>query len=315
MTKSETEETMTVVVEKAEQIKWWDVLDKVGDHPGVAMQMARKCLHPDAQWLSSLFPDEGVVVTKEMMRGVMETQGDDPRANFIRSELSPNERVLLQRAANLGYAPAQAALCPLFGASKKGLEMAEKAAAQGDRNGMYHLGYLLWCGGGCAPDPVRAASVWREAAELGQAKSQSSFGQLAFPAGDWQRYRWMGRVAVSGYTEVIDFLVEAADKMLKLFEEGSVSGRVVFELGSVFSGLVDIDDETFGWYDEDEVEGPHRCIQLHGEWCNAAKRAIECWLVVGSRLGVMKDIQLMIARLLWVERADWSIAKLGGMIE
>jgi hypothetical protein len=309
---------MVVVVERAEQIKWWDVQDKVECHPALAVQMARECLHPDAIWLALLFPEEGPggeMVTEETLLSAMEAQGDDPRALFLRSKVSPDERVLLQRASDLGYAPAQAALCSFLGANKEAFTLAEKSAASGDRRGMYHLGRLLLGGGGCAPDPVRAASVWREAAELGQAKSQSCFGQLAFPAGDWQRYRWMGRGAVSGYTDVVHFLIEAADEMLYRFKEGSASGRVVFELGSVFKELMDIEEETFDSYEEDEIEGPLSCVQLHDEWCDAAKAAIECWLLVGKRRCVRTDIRLTIARLLWVERAHWSIAKLAGKIE
>jgi hypothetical protein len=71
-------------IDKAEWIKWWDVLSDVVDfgepmedededfipEPDVmkALDRARECQHPDAQWLVSLFPT-GVHVTPERERG------------------------------------------------------------------------------------------------------------------------------------------------------------------------------------------------------------------------------------------------------
>ncbi len=33
---------------------------------------------------------------------------------------------------------------------------------------------------------------------------------------------------------------------------------------------------------------------------------MECWLLVGRRIGVVKDMRLAIARLLWEERWEWG---------
>ena len=49
----------------------------------------------------------------------------------------------------------------------------------------------------------------------------------------------------------------------------------------------------------EELRAVQRCVELHDEWTAAARAAIECWIAVGFRLGVVKDIRLVIARLVW----------------
>jgi hypothetical protein len=60
---------------------------------------------------------------------------------------------------------------------------------------------------------------------------------------------------------------------------------------------------------EEALEAAQRCIKLHNEWISAAKTAIECWVAVAMKHGVVKDARRMIARMLWAERAAWSIAR------
>jgi hypothetical protein len=116
------------VVERAEQVKWWDALDVLcSRHFARGLEMARQCLHPDAQWLCSLFR-AGVEVTRERMREVMLQQGDDPRALFFACCDGPLQGNVLTRAAEtgarlhgnvlrrpaeMGYAPAQGRLATL----------------------------------------------------------------------------------------------------------------------------------------------------------------------------------------------------------
>ncbi len=100
-------------MEKTELIKWWDALDLLCGCDGrrdvtKSLQLARECLHPDAQWLCSLLP--GGDVKWEVLDNVMQGQGDDPRALFLRFHVGAYSGDVLRRAAELGYAPAQSAL-------------------------------------------------------------------------------------------------------------------------------------------------------------------------------------------------------------
>jgi len=73
---------------------------------------------------------------------------------------------LLRKAADQGYAPAQARLADLLDASEQDAEavaLYRKAAEQGDPAGEFGLGRMLANGEGVARDPVAALQWYRKA--------------------------------------------------------------------------------------------------------------------------------------------------------
>jgi TPR repeat protein len=149
--------------ERAELIKWWDALDLLFTHSErdtEGIQMARECQHPDAQWLASLFPpDENV--KREHLLSVMLAQGNDPRALYIAWKVG-NRRTeeLLLRAAEMGYAPAQAGLVHfMLHDGESAFRWAERSAAQLDREGLFRLARCLHRGMGCPRDKLRAVKL------------------------------------------------------------------------------------------------------------------------------------------------------------
>jgi hypothetical protein len=127
-----------------EEVKWWDALDAFGApfySCKDALRLARLSRHPDAVWLCSLFPPGASLVREDMKRVLEALGGDDPRVMFLVSYLEPlsvrrdSELALLRRAAELGYAPAQALLSVCCRSEDERMAWAEAAASQGDRNG------------------------------------------------------------------------------------------------------------------------------------------------------------------------------------
>ncbi len=304
-------------MDRTEQIRLWDAIQVlIGEYTkrdiAEGLRLARESQHPDAQWLASLFPDTGRAVTTDDVLRVMEAQGDDPRALFLYGRMDAmGGSWRIPRAAALGYAPAQAVQAHRASSAADGFAWAEKASAQRDREGMYRLGDCLWSGHGCAEDRAGAIACYREAAELGHLAAMVYYGQEAFGEDEWQRYRWWGRAAVRGYTCAARFLMASASKVLTELEEGKPMGRVVFELGAAFAGHeADCTVPLLGpSTDSGSVKVVLRCVDLHDQWIAVAKAAVECWLGVGRRLSVAKDIRLLIARLLWEERREWSIVQ------
>jgi hypothetical protein len=47
-----------------------------------------------------------------------------------------------------------------------------------------------------------------------------------------------------------------------------------------------------------------RLFELHAEMINRAKRAIMCWSMAGRRLRVVKDMRVVIAKMMWEGRGD-----------
>jgi hypothetical protein len=184
-----------------EHNKWRNALDAMsyrGFERG--LQLARKCHHPDAEWFSSFFP-AGVPVTDEDVVDAMREQGNDPRALFLfgmaqgrifneRDERARTEEIdspsneLLFRAADMGYAPAQAdASLACTGSLQKleqGYRWAKSSAALGDHRGMAMLAQYLSLGRGCDRDKVAAMDLYEKAARLGDSSAQYTYGRKGF---------------------------------------------------------------------------------------------------------------------------------------
>jgi TPR repeat protein len=287
-------------VDKAEQVKWARALHTLCGFAfarrdvSLGLQLARECQHPDAQWLCSLFLDVGDTMTEEQVLSAMEGQGEDPRALFICSQVG-GDKLVLQRAAVQGYAPAHAAW-----------------AGWCDDEGrvLCRLGYSLWNGEGGEEDRIRAVALLKDAAELGHKGAQYKFDRKAFPSSDWQRYRWWSKSAARGEQLAMACLRNAAVQQVKLLEDGRASMRVVFDLGAAFKRLADVANGKViaKRVSAEQLSATKRCIELHELCQKNAKAAIEGWIGVARRLKVVKDVRVVIARMLWTESWCWCIA-------
>jgi hypothetical protein len=298
-----------VGVDRAELIKWYDARTQIGyileHHYVKGLEMARECQHPDAVWLASLFP-VGVTVTRERMRVVMLEQGDDPRAMWIAwraGGLTGNDVGLLRRAADRGYARAQVDLAHHTRDDDESLRMLELATAQDDRDALYALGLRRMREEG--EGSATAIELFRRAAELNDGLAQKKYGEIAFGPDDWQRYHWWGRAVSHGH--YISQLEAAALRFLPSFEEGR-NGRILHTLAPLLRGNIDSGQrKVFGLYRvADEVRQLERVIELHAAMLNRARRAIDCWSMAGRRLGVVKDMRVVIAKILWEEPWRWG---------
>ncbi len=301
--------------DKADLIRWWDALDAangwVGTDFGETLRLARTCAHPDAKWLCALFPEEGTP-SDEKAEAVLVAQGDDPRAQLL--------IVYVRhfgcydgtwRAAAMGYAPAQADLgagVVPFVPQNEQLEWAEKAAAQGDRNGLYAVVRCLEQLK--SDDPAtskRMLDCCREAADLGQASAMYEFGNT-FSAHDWRRMRWHGRSAAKRDARAARALQGAAVELLPELKRGNrLVARAVFEIGAAVRDHI-VPGRPLAFCQQPSAEqlaALGRTVALHARCPACARRAIECWLGVARRLRIVKDIRQLIARRLWEERWAW----------
>jgi hypothetical protein len=88
-----------------------------------------------------------------------------------------------------------------------------------------------------------------------------------------------------------------------VFQRGGTNGQIVFEIGSA---LADIPEwrQTSG--SKTNVSVGNKCVQFFQECCGEAKRTILCWLWLARSEGIAKDVRLLIADLVWEDRAAWS---------
>jgi hypothetical protein len=300
------------VVAKAEQIKWWDVLD-VLEHIlslGKGVQMARECQHPDAQWLAALFPT-GVEVTEERFRAAMREQGDDPRALYMLWLRGFVDRAALARAAEMGYARAQTSLSMKLEDEDADLAAAycQKGAAQGDPFCVFRFANCLPQGRGFAKDEAKALELFRAAAEWDYPPALFGVGRLVFGEFDWERYYWWGRAGErgSGRTGHGQIFCDAVERLLPRFERGEL-GRILHTAGRVIRKNFAVEEGLlFGFrYPGARVRTTQRVVQLYDEMMQRARRAIDCWSIMGRRCRVVKDIRVMIAKMAWEEAWHWG---------
>jgi tetratricopeptide (TPR) repeat protein len=297
-----------VRVDKAELIKLYDALDELAGNSGPidvvkGLQMARECQHPDAVRLASLFP-AGATVTQQRVVDVLLEQGDDPRAMWLAWGVAGrDDEGLLRRAAERGYARAQADLGDHTEDDDEALRLLEMAAAQNDRDALYALGYRGMRDEGT--DRAKAIELFGRAAELNDGLAQKKYGELAFESDDWERYYWWGRAALQGFyapefgASVLDFLPS--------FEEGR-NGRILRTMAPLLRGNIDVGKRivlgiTYNVY----RMGQFQCvIELHDAMLGRARCAIDCWSIVGRRCQLVKDMRVIIAKMLWEEAWRWG---------
>ncbi len=183
---------------------------------------------------------------------------------------------------------------------------AEASALQGDRTGMQVLACLHSEGRGFERNQEQAVALWKKAVGLGCVESLYRAACL-LDLYDLDTYRCWGECLTKGYVPVSWALQEAATKLGKHFvrDGREDSGVALFEIGRVCRGRLEPDKcAAFG---SALKMGPLLRAIAHFEASSAfARRAIDCWSVAGQRLGVVKDVRLLIAGLLWEERRCWG---------
>jgi hypothetical protein len=310
----------TGCVEKAEQIKWRDVLDTFVHMTWIGaddFRVDRSCRHPDAQWLLSLLPDQVELVDRDVMKRVMGAQGDDVRALFflgvLEADSQPGKQVhttLLRRSAESGYAPAQAHMASMVGSPEEQYAWGHKGAVQLDREGLVRTANCLLEGHGCDNEPEekrreKAAVMLQAAIELGSCTAPLLYGTEFCSGDDWRRYHWWGLALRRGSPWAVGMLIQAAAEHV---DSGSASGRILFEIGGGLRHAVN--RPAFMGNGVESSAQSMKCVELYS-WCGErARDAVECWLVVGRRLRASRDVRGLIARIVWEERAAWSVVSI-----
>jgi hypothetical protein len=195
---------------------------------------------------------------------------------------------------------------------RESFEWAQKASAQGERNGLYQMAIHLYHGRYCDMDEAKGMELMKEAAEAQHAMAMFQYGEWAFDVVDWERYDWWSRSAARGCTVMLALVLSrAATKLLPRFEAGEL-GRVLHGIGSLIRlGRLDARRRKLfgGPMSAEEVAVLQRVLELHKAMLARARRAIDCWSMAGRRLGVVKDMRVMIAKIVWEEAWQWGETK------
>ncbi len=113
---------------------------------------------------------------------------------------------------------------------------------------------------------------------------------------------WLRCCAIQQITRGAVFeLLTFAEKYAK--ERDRVcGGRIAFEFGAAFAHYDRLPTEL----DRAATAVFNRFVKFFYQCCRDAKRAVLCWLWLSRHRNVAQDIRLLIADLVWSDRAAWS---------
>jgi hypothetical protein len=293
-------------------LEWYKIRDTffgrnfVSRNIPLALEMAGSCQHPDARWLSEACAGKDVN-TEEDGKKVFSALGqNDARALCFMwgccEEDEEEDFSLLRRSAELGFAFAQA-LIAQENPGPEEFKFAQLSAAQGERDGLFQLGFCFYDGEGCDEDRDKAKENFLRASELGRVSSMLWLGTMLSES-DPQRWRWWGQAAAAGEAE---YMLRNFAKQVRCFNAGFGSSAVMFAIGRALQGHVN--EEARRIFNDgrgfDSWIGPAKqAIAFYLAQLEATKDSMRAWTQVGIKLKVVKDVRKLIAKLIWDSREE-----------
>ncbi len=335
-------------MDRAQTLLWYCIRDQMLGMNGVKRDvesalacLGRGCSHPDAILLRSALGDQDVERLIELavdddendhdLQDHDENEDQDaprrpPPLEQATTSTSRRQRALLKclasffvhdsvlaeelllASAEAGCALAQAELAAEAEEVAARFELAQKSAAQMEREGLGQLALCFQHGWGCEDVETRmkeelAKRTHLAAAELGRVESMVSFAMMLSGNTDKRHWIWLGKASALGdsYAFVRGFAEQVAR-----YKRGLVPGPIMLEIGRALKGHVRPEKRTiFGQVQDHRLFGPAQvAINFFDHQYLAYKEAVTMWTFVGIRLKVVKDIRKMIGEMIWRGRDE-----------
>ncbi len=286
-------------------MEWYDIRDMLfGDNCFIcdvkcALELASVCDHLDAVYVTQLFAGKNVD-TEEEARAVFLSDNDARALCFSEMflEIDDRDTTRIQRSAELGFAFAMA-ITVRETSGEKGFNFAQKAALLGERSGFHALGLCFELGDGCDQNLDTARKHYLVAAELGHVGSMICYGRL-LDKSDPRCWLWLGRASARGNSAY--FLINFGHQIDLFLSPESGNADVVYSIGRALRGHVDMQKgEIFG----DSINFCERIklanigIRFYDAQLLPCRKAVDTWTLVGIRYRVIKDIRIMIGKIIW----------------
>ncbi len=300
-----------------ELFKWLEVRDTLlgvnykKKNIKAALALARDCKHPDAVWLTSVFEGKKVSRKKKAKKVFLRFENDARALCFAWYLTGKEERedlTLLHRASEMGNAFACSTLCgEVLRRNKEeaAFRFAQAAISQHERGGFYLLGRCFRDGVACERDSQQAKENYLVAAELGDVNAADEYRSL-LKEYDPARWFWHLRVAWHGLHMSFLFSSPFSEKIKDVFS-GCGNRTVVYLIGRALKGAIDMEKKRifgervhfFGL-----VIPATRAVFFYESQINGARLAVDTWTLVGTRLHVVKDIRIVIGKMIWEARIE-----------
>ena len=273
------------------------------------LELAAACDYPEAKWLVSLFPRSlGIPTVSKAVHTFLSLGPNDSRGLAFAALVGEViDKTLLKPAAELGNALAQSWLS-LFGHSSDRFGLARQAAEAGEPNGMEALAVCYFEGLGVERNVAMAKHWWIKAAECNDTSALYHLGEQFCTRSAPDRYRYWVRAIKGGH---VTTRIEFFKGVVVNVDAWSPNLETIFVIGEILNGNVLLPEGVvFGFPfkpgREREFEACVTCVERYKKWKGQCLAAINCFLVVARRLGVVKDMRRVICALLWAERVTWA---------
>ncbi len=297
-----------------ELFKWLDVRDTLlgknckKQDVASALALARDCNHPDAEWLTSILEGKDVANESEAKK-VLLLHENDARALCFAWLLSDYVERDSSSLRHLAFDTGNAFACSMFCEQvfyeneEEAFRLARRSAALHERDGLYWLGDYFREGVGCKKDLSLAKENYLIAAELGDVYAARDYGRLLDEL-DPGRWLWWGRAALRGLHH--SFLGSFSEQVEQYFS-GSGNASVVFLIGRALKGNICMEKKLiFGRRNDfdSRIRPANQAVSFYSSQIKSARLAVDTWTLVATRLHLIKDMRILIGKMIWEARFD-----------
>ncbi len=292
-----------------EMFKWQNfqkLIDR--EHPFSNLKiLARACAHPDSLWFSSVCED---VTTRQEARELFLSIENDARALCFAWCLSDdrNDHSLLRRSAEMGFGFACSLMCEknLYKDNNEWFAFAQVAAGQHAHNAHYKLALKFRLGLGCEQDLLAAKENFMVAAAFGCRVSAANCAML-LDESEPARWSWWG-IGLELSSSSFDYaLLSSFSRQVALFFSGSGSSSVVFEIGRALKGKIDTEQSKILEREVFDLIGPaNQAVSFYDFQIKSTRRAVNTWTLISRHLKIIKDVRIVIGKMIWETRFEAS---------
>lgn len=257
----------------------------------LALKLAAKCFHPEAQWLTSVCAGHNLQTmddARPIFRALWKT---DMRALCFSYFMYDQQGCDLIQSAEAGYPFAQATVRKKIHLVREG-NYAKAAAASGERDGFFELALSLFRIGGPFENTKEAKKYFLYAARLGHSASMKYLGfSMKLSSSCNEQWYW-----ICLHAKTLCKLDAEEEAFTHIFEFRSGSKNLCFIVFMI------------GWYFFHaagfRVGGSTTdfAINHYKQQCAICKDAVQVWLVFARRWNICKDLRKLVGKLIWQTR-------------
>ncbi|MBX9637674.1 MAG: hypothetical protein K2Q45_09015 [Nitrosomonas sp.] len=273
---------------------------------GKAMELATKCKHPEAMWLSEIVPNKAdwnlLGMTRCIQQHVEYNEADRAKGYYYIASMHMRRtfRDFMTIAKSERFVPAFVNRHDYFMLPCDTTELFI-AANYGEREGFYRCGLAFQHGCGCEQNSREAKNCLEIAFALGSVDAALRLTDY-YHLFTIERWNYLSFAALNGragaFLQKLDLVIPQDE-----YEIGN-NGPLVMLMGKTLNGNIHDDyDRIFDCKASSEtLTKAHIVLDYYKLQLRACRAAVDTWVLCARRLNFYKDLRNIISRILWNDR-------------